>query len=147
MGQISLEQAVRNAIEVERAAERFYGMLAESTDDAEARRFLFKMRTQESEHAKQIQQMGQKIVAGELPFRADDNMELVETAPEWAFTDDLSFDDAITLAIELEDHAAMFYDALASSTKGAIAEFFGELVKQEEMHASVLRERYRKVEP
>lgn len=139
MPRISLGQAVRNGIAAEQAAERFYRLLAESTDDSEARSFLDKMARQEQEHAALIADLGKRLDAKELPQRADDNVELIETAPEWAYTDNISFKEAAQLAFELETHAALFYDAIADSCEGPVKELFTELARLEERHAEIIR--------
>lgn len=139
MPQISLAQAIRNGIATEEAAERFYKLLAESTDDPEARSFLTKMARQEHEHAALIAELGKRLHAGALPQRPDDNVELIETAPEWANVDNVSFKEATNLALELETHAALFYDAIADSCEGPVKELFGALAKLEERHAEIIR--------
>lgn len=131
---VTLGQAVRNAVEVERSAGRFYKLLAESTSDAQAKQFLSTLAGQEEQHALAIERMGAKLVAGELPQKAEDGMELVESAPEWRFLDNLSFADALGVAREAESHAALYYDALADVVDGPVSEFFSGLARAEEQH-------------
>jgi rubrerythrin len=131
---VTLGQAVRNAVEVERSAGRFYKLLAESTSDTQARQFLSTIAAQEEQHAAAIERMGAKLVAGDLPQRADDGVELVESAPDWRFLDNLSFADALAVAKEAESHAALYYDALADVVDGPVSEFFSGLARTEEQH-------------
>ena len=139
MAAISLSQAFRNAIEVENAASRFYSLLAESTDDGEARSFLADMAEQERQHAAEIEAMARKADAGELPIRADDNVETVETAPDWAYVDGISYADALTVALEAEQHACLYYDALADCTAGDLNEFFVKLGRMEQAHVEAIK--------
>jgi len=144
MAKLTLEQAIRNAIEVEKSAARFYRLLGASTGDAEARKFLERMVKEEEAHAKAIEDMGRKLTSGEIPGQADDNMECVETMPDWAYTDDISFDQAIEIALDAENHAALYYSAIADGFQGKaaelgkVAEFFGDLAKTEEQHVKNL---------
>lgn len=143
MAKLTLEQAIRNAIEVEKSASRFYRLLAESTADAEARAFLLKMVDEEEAHARAIEDMGKKIVQGELPNRPDDNVELVETAPEWAYVDNISYQQALSIALDAENHAALYYSAIADAFEGKVAEFFNSLARTEEQHVKNLEQRLR----
>ncbi len=137
----TLEQAVRNGIDIERAAERFYRLLAESTEETEARRFLMKMADQEADHAKRIEALGDRLGAEELPRYSAPATDGVETSPEWAFVEGISYPDALQLALQNEEHAAMFYEALADGAEGTVRELFIQLTRAEEHHIEALRSR------
>ncbi len=139
MAKSTLEQAIRNAIEVERAAERFYRLLADSTTDDEAVQFLLKIAVQEMEHAKTIEEYGKKLTDSALPERPDDNVEVVETSPDWAYVDDMSLKEAMQVALENEQSAEMYYDALADSTEGDTAKFFKDIANLEAQHVSTVQ--------
>jgi rubrerythrin len=140
MSQITFAQAVRNAVAAEQAASRFYQLLAESTDDEQARAFFERMSTDEVNHAEQIEAMGKKLTDGELPSRPDDDCRVVETAPEWAFADDVSYEQALQIALEAENHAALYYSAVADAFgPGPLSEFFEDLSGTEEEHAKQIR--------
>ena len=140
MSILSLGQAVRNALEAERAAESFYRLLAQSTSDADARKFLLKMANLEKAHAATIEQMGIELRAGKLPAKADDNVELIETAPDWAYRDDMELNEAMELALENERHAALYYEAFADVTHDAVQAFFVEIVKDENRHVTAVEQ-------
>lgn len=144
MGSITLEQAVRNAIAIEDAAEQFYRTLSDSTQDMEAKAFLDEMADQESSHQVRIRRLGDELHAGQLPFRADDNIELVETAPCWAEVDDIDHESALDIALENENHAVLFYSALKDASDGKISDFFETLMKDEEEHVVNLENRLKK---
>ena len=137
----SLKQVVRNAIAVEQAAEAFYRTLSDSTDNTEAKVFLDGMADQEKSHQKRIRNLAAQLQVGDLPFRADDNVELVETAPEWADVDQLDYETALQIALENEEHAVLFYSALCEVSSGTMAAFFKRLMKDEEEHVARLSER------
>jgi rubrerythrin len=134
MGILTIGQAVRNAVEVEVAAGRFYRLLADSTQDARAKEFLLKLAVQEDAHAKAIEAMGKRLVQGELPQRAEDGVEIIEASPDWRFLDNVGFADALNVAREAEHHAALYYDALADAVDGPVSEFFTQLARTEEQH-------------
>lgn len=136
-----LAQAVRNAVEAELSAERFYRQLAENTRDEEAFRFLTQLADQEIKHADAFKKFGEQLEAGELPFAADFNVEVIEAAPEWAYTEDMSYRQALTIALENEQRAELYYDALAETTEGKISEFFAKIAKVEQQHVHELEER------
>ncbi len=46
-----------------------------------------------------------------------------------------TIEQALTVAIEAENHAALFYDALADSVSGELALFFKDLTEREIKHA------------
>ncbi len=137
---ITLGQALRNAIAAERAAERFYWRLAEGATETAAREFLLSMAEEEREHAASLEKMVASLAEGRVPERADAHVELVETAPGWEFHEGLRLDQALAIAIEAENHAVLYYDALAGSCSGETAAFFARMHQTEAQHAQRLAE-------
>jgi len=133
---IDAKQAIRNAIEAELAAERFYRLLAESTDDEDSQAFLEEMAQQEKEHAKAIESMGAKVVEGDLPAHPTGEVEVIETLPAWRFVDDIPLADALEVALTAERQAALYYDAIAGAFTGEVRKFFEDLAQCEEEHAA-----------
>lgn len=143
----TLAQAIRNAIEIERAAARFYAQLVDKAADDKTRDFLQDMCQQEEAHARVIQEMGDKINGGDLPAHPDDRIQGVETAPDWTYAESIELVQALNLAIEAENNASLYYDAMADSTQGEVAQFFRDLTITEEQHAQKLREFLESIEP
>lgn len=137
----TLGQVVRNAIEAENAAAQFYRLLAESTVDASAQDFLLSMEKLEAGHAQSIEHLGARLNAGALPQRADDNVELIETAPAWRDVDDITVTEALDLAYELEQHAELYYSALADAAQGEAKELFSRIAADEKKHIEMLESR------
>jgi rubrerythrin len=137
---LTLEQAIRNAVEAERAADRFYRDLAAATTDEAARALLAQMAAEEGAHADGLLGLARELGAGALPERADMPVRGIESAPAAVEARDLDFEQAVTLALEAENSASLYYDALASSCGGAAAEFFARVAADEERHAARLRE-------
>ena len=136
---LSLAQAVRNAIEAERAAARFYRGLASRADDDAVRQFFLEMAAQEEAHAASIEQLGQKMQAGELPLAPDHDVRGVESAPGWSGVEQIEMDQALVLALEGEQHASLYYEAIGDSCTGEVASFFKELARNEDHHAEALQ--------
>jgi rubrerythrin len=143
MAKITPNQAIRNAIEAELAAARFYTLLAESTNDLASRAFLEDMADNERAHARQIREIGETLVSGPLAARADSDMALVETLPEWRFADDLGMRQALEVALSAEEKAAAYYDALADFLDEPVKGLFLDLARTEEAHATALRAKQR----
>jgi len=137
MSGVTLAQAVRNAVDTELAAERFYQQLASNTRDAQARVFLTSMASDEREHAAALERFGQTLLE-KLPERAEEFVRSVETAPGWGGHQGITLQEALHVAIEAENHAALYYDALADSVVGEPAAFFRTLAATEEDHAARL---------
>jgi rubrerythrin len=136
---ITLGQAIRNAIEAEKAAEQFYLELAGVAREADTQAFLRRVAGEERAHAAGLERVARQLGEGELPDRADMPVAGIESAPGLAGARDLAFVDALTLALEAEDSAALFYDGLASSCTGEAAELFVVVRDQEERHAAQIR--------
>jgi len=141
MAAITPNQAIRNAIEAELAAARFYRLLAESTEDAEGKRFLEEMSVNEEQHAKAIELEGEKIATGPLARKADGEVDMIETLPEWKYADGITLGQALDVAYEAELQAAMYYDAFADHFHGHVQEFFRKLGATEEEHAKSIDQR------
>lgn len=137
---ITLGQAMRNAIEAELAAARFYDALAPRAADAETRSFFEKMAQQERDHAAAIEEMSQKIGTGELPTRADTAVSMVETVPGWSDATGIEINAALQLALEAENSAALYYDALSDFCEVGVKAFLQKMASYEEAHAEKLRQ-------
>jgi rubrerythrin len=133
-----LKKALRNAIEVERGAARFYQSLASSAGDAEARAFLERMVSDEMAHAEALEQKSRELADGKLPDLPDFNMDRVEAIPEWRGVEGITYEQALNVALEAEQHAELFYDALADTAEGAVQEFFREMTKNEARHVEAV---------
>jgi rubrerythrin len=137
---ISLEQALRNAIEAEDASARYYTLLAESAGDEGSRALLEEMAHDETMHKDQIGKLAREMTDRPLPNIPDDSCELVETRAEWAHAEKIDRNDALRIAIEAEEFAALYYDAIASTFEpGATQKLFETLARTEEQHAKRLR--------
>ena len=140
---ITLGQAIRNAIAAEQAAEEFYLAMAESAWDDDVRRVLVGIAAQEQEHATRLEAMAAALVLGDLPERADALVNTIEISPAGAASVRMDMEGALEFAIEAENSAILYYDALAGSCTGEASAFFEQVRAQEEAHAEAIREIFR----
>ncbi len=132
-------EAIRNAVEAERAAARFYSFLATEVSGADARKFLEDMAGAELEHARAIQEAGERLLNGPMAERANMDVSMIETLPEWRFVENLSLADAINVALAAEQMASLYYDALSDLFENGEREFFLGLARTEDHHAELLQ--------
>lgn len=133
------KQAIRNAVEAELHAARFYALLAESTDDMASRKFLEEMAGLERKHAADIERVGTELVGGALAAEADMDVTMIETLPDWRWLDGVTLPQAFEIAIAAEDQASLYYDALSDHLDEPAKAFFLDLSRQEEEHGRMLR--------
>lgn len=113
--------------------------LARNATDPEVQAFFENMAGQEQEHADWIQDVATQLEAGALPHQPDAKVHGVERAPGWCDVADIQLSEAVDLALEAENSAALYYDAMTDQTSGATRELFQKLSRIEEQHAEVLR--------
>lgn len=130
----TIEQVVRNMIEVERASSSFYAGLAKRCPDARARSFLKGMVEVEELHAAQIARLGASV-AGELPATPSLPVEQMEMPPSWPAAVDIDLPAALGIALEAERRAGRYYRVLARSFTGDAGAFLEEMADTEDSHA------------
>ncbi len=138
---LTMQQALERAIEAERQGGAFYKMLANMTDDADARRFLLEMAGEEEQHAATLLAMAQGEQSGDVDWTrilamADSNDERRSTGDE----DDMDLREAVEMALEAEKHAAYIYACMGTQTEGEVQELFTQLALTEQHHAEILEE-------
>ena len=139
----SLEQTLRNAIEATRAAERFYALLADSTHDATASAFLRGLAVREAAHGQAVGVMALEITEHPLPPHAEAFVDGARVDAGWRSVDDVTFPQAVQVAIDAGLHAGLLYEALADSSPPAARRLLTVLARQQEAHVALL-ERLRK---
>jgi rubrerythrin len=136
---ITLAQAIRNSIAAEQAAEKFYLRLAARCPDKKGRAVITGIAAQERLHAEALEAVAGRLVAGQLPERADLLVLDIESAPAGDSHEALSLEEALYIAMDAEHSAMLYYDALASTTSGEVATFFEHMGLEEEAHAAAIR--------
>jgi rubrerythrin len=143
---ITLGQAIKNAIAAEESAEKFYLDLAAGCAEEKGRVIFERIAAEEREHAVTLQSLAAKLVAGQLPERADALVHGIETAPAGSNRSDLKLVEALEIAIDAENSAILYYDALASTSSGEASTFFSQMREEEEGHASSIRDMLAQIE-
>lgn len=143
MSRITLEQALSESIESEKAAASFYSIISVFTDDVAVREFLQGMADQERRHAEELQLIAKLVGSGKMGEEEQGGIKVVEQAPEWAQIDvsNMKVGEAIRIAVETERQAAEYYESLAKNTQGKVSEFFSNMARAEERHAKSLEKR------
>lgn len=138
---ISLEQAIRNAIEVEESAARFYEELASQAANEHTRDFFQRLREEELGHARAIEELGRSLASSKLPDEAGEAWDIVETSPVWRHVEGITYDQALEVALESERGAALYYGALATSASSdSVRAFFEDLAATEQLHVRQILE-------
>jgi rubrerythrin len=136
---IELKQAIRNAIEVELAAVRFYRRLAAIATTGATQNFLARMEAEEVKHVAALEKKANELVEGTLPASADRYIHHIETVPGWHAADNITLEEALRVALEAEQHAELYYDAMASSLgEGPVGDFLGGMARSEAQHVEAL---------
>jgi rubrerythrin len=138
--EITLEQAARNAIDAEVAAEGFYTLLAGEAAEAQVREFFALMAEQERQHATRIRALAVQLGAGQLPDEPDTEVASIETCMGWEGRAEISFREAVELALCAENGAGETYEAWAEQLEGVTAELFLALAADEARHAMLLQQ-------
>ena len=136
---ITLAQAIKNAIVAENAAEQFYLRLAQTCADEKGRALLRDIAAQEQGHASALEGVAVRLAAGQLPERADALVNRIESAPIGYNPEGLDLADALEIAVDAENSAILYYDALAATATGEAALFFEHMGKEEQAHAAAIR--------
>lgn len=144
MPEMTLEQAVKDAIETERAAARFYSIMQGFTDNEVIRGFLVKMQEQEEIHAAEIEKLASVMGAGAGPGKADVGLFETLRAPAWAITENMTLGEAVEVALAAERRAADYYSVLSGVVGGGIGEFFATMAQVEAKHVAALERESKK---
>ena len=134
----NLEQTLRNMIEAARVAAGFYGILAESTKDPEARAFLEGLVSREKAHAEAVEMLALETTDRALPPYAEHYVDTANTTPDWRFVEGISYPQAIDVAVDAASHAALLYSALADGAPDPVRGLLQGLADQQEAHVENL---------
>ena len=138
MSPISLLQALRNAVEAERASAVFYRELIPLARDDKTTDLLDELARDEDAHAERLIELADSLVVDPLPAAATELAEIVEAPPPLSSRAGISYVKALYVALEAEHHATHFYDLVAEETSGEVSELFRTLAQFERRHAERL---------
>ncbi len=138
MSKLTLAQAIQAAIDAERSAVSFYSRLARNTTNHDARRLLEDLCRDEQGHEERLLELANELGDLELPEVGMALAESIETREDYWDASDLTYEEALEIALEGERNAMMLYDALADGAPVAVRTFFRELSAVEGGHAQKL---------
>lgn len=139
MPRMTLGQAVRNAIEAEWEAARYYTRLSAHASEDDAQRFLQDMAEQEVEHASDLERFAASLAKGRVPEAASRDVGEMVALPALVPGEPLVYEAALALALDAESRAHAAYGALADATDGPTTAFFTKLALAELQHAEQLQ--------
>lgn len=140
MRYITYPRAIREAVEAEAAAARFYARLAARSDDPRAKRFFLDMVRVEQQHGGDILVNGHHWIEWAELDGLDQGYERIETAPGWQDIEGITLREGLNIALECEVRAARYYRHVASLFGRTQAQFFLELADEEDRHATMVEE-------
>lgn len=144
MKYITFPRAIRESVEAEAAAARFYARLAARTDDPRAKRFLLDMVRVEQQHGGDILVSGHSWIEWAQVDSLDQQYETIETAPGWEDVEGITLAEGLDIALECEMRASGHYRHVASLFEGSQAAFFLELAEEEDRHARMVEQAIRR---
>lgn len=133
-----LAMAVENEVE----AHEFYKAAAEKIQDKNLKKTFEDLAQEETKH-KVLLQGYLKNDMKTMKFKENKDFQLSETVEEKTLSTDMSFKDAIALAMKKEEEAMNMYRQFAeASEEEKQKETFEELVKMEQQHKTRLEDIY-----
>jgi rubrerythrin len=139
MPKMTLGQAVRNAIEAEWEAARYYTKLAAHAAGDDAQHFLQDMAGQEVEHARDLERFAASLDKGRVPEAPSRDVGELVALPALVPGEPLVYEAALELALDAESRAHAAYASLADAMGGPSAAFFSKLALAELQHAEQLQ--------
>ncbi|HOV80886.1 MAG TPA: ferritin family protein [Bacillota bacterium] len=143
---VNIADVAAIALNMEERGQKFYLNLAAGVDDKESREFFLKLAREEEEHRLIFQKILSRYDGGgELDLDSPDflgaaaagGVFLPETSPEGVKT----LKDAVSLGIQTEKDAILFYHELAARAKSEnTRKALYNLLKEEKMHLIELRD-------
>ncbi len=133
-----LAMAVENEVE----AHEFYKAAAEKIQDKNLKKTFEDLAEEETKHKVLLQGYLENDMKT-MKFKENKDFQLSETVEEKTLTTDMSFKDAIALAMKKEEEAMNMYRQFAEASEDdKQRETFEELVKMEQQHKTRLEDIY-----
>jgi rubrerythrin len=142
---LSTARAIREAIDAEYAAARFFDGMARHAVDDVALGLFSTLAASEREHARAIERERERIRQGEVPGKAEGPNIALDHAPRWDSASQITLAQAIGFAVETKRHAVRLYDAIADCVDRDGSRFFRELAQAEDDQARQLEEHLRSI--
>jgi rubrerythrin len=138
----SFNDVVSFALEKEAGAQVFYASAAKKATRPETRRMFAELAEEEERHRRQLEDLKQEDLTGLSPSTYADTA-LAEALPDIVFSPDMTFREALTLAIKAEERARSLYLDLVKKVPDLPLRFlFRFLADQEALHGARLQTEY-----
>jgi rubrerythrin len=142
MNKNMIQDIIDYAIEREKESYNFYKSSAERVDDKSLKSIFEELAAEEVSHKDFLEDF-LKSGATEINIRDFDDYNVSATVEKPTFTEEMSFTDAVALAMKKEEEAMELYQKLAASTENPDKkELFLNLAKMEQLHKAKLEELY-----
>ena len=129
---IFIKEAIVFAIEKEQEAADFYTGLAQKTNRSELKKELLKFADMEMKHKRKLQNMDFENININPP---KEDLKIADYMATKEYTEDLSYEDLIAVAMERELMAQRLYEDLAKiAIDPKVKEIFEQLSKEEANH-------------
>jgi hypothetical protein len=116
MASWTLDQAIRDAFESERAATRFFQAQASAETSNERRALYLQSAESAQRDASKLESVASRVEEGEFAHYAEIDVGSVPKAPSWVYLDKPSGSDPVPIARDFAYRAALFYDLLAEAS-------------------------------
>jgi len=130
-------RAIRDVLELQSAAERFFGALARRVSDPATRALLEAFTRDEHQLVLDVRQAADAWVKGPVPEptgRAAD----VKTAPAWGLVSEPTFDHVLAIAVDCLRRAASHHEQAAATVAGPVSVLLREMAASQGARASKL---------
>lgn len=137
-----IQDIIDYAIEREKESYDFYTRAAERVDDKSLKSIFQELAAEEVSHKDFLEEF-LRTGATEINIRDFEDYRVSETVDKPKFTEEMSFVDAVALAMKKEEEAMELYQKLANSTENPEKkQLFLDLAKMEQLHKTKLEELY-----
>jgi hypothetical protein len=116
MTSYTLDQAIRNALESERAAARFFRVQASREASPATHDLVLHFAERAEQDADKLERVASRVEEGEFAHYADIQVSALPAAPSWTSPEDVSSSKAVSAAKDFACQAAVFYDLLAEAS-------------------------------
>lgn len=140
---LTILELIEYATDVEKQDQEYYTRYIKTTERPGLKKLLSSLISQEKEHEKQLLEVQQDPIIGEVFSDAPADIDVAQFQTEHQFSEKMDYNDLLNLIIEREQKAADLYSFIASSTNyDEIRYFFENLAAEERKHKSWAVNRY-----
>ncbi len=129
---------LRNSLQLESEAARFFSALAHRATDRVARSLLLDFARIEQLLALELDSSISQLVSVDLPARAQPAVARIKTAPEWAAVPGITVEQAIAVALDCTRRSFHHHAELAAKHEGRVGTFFLTIAQADHDRSTML---------